>query len=179
MAGDGSVWVSERRSITGSEATLDSVSKTLAAAVFVLALAVSAQALSAAVPGQAQAQMKTILGSLGAGDFAYVPTYLPKGYRYDAFSASTEGNDITVSSKRFGPNSLLFHVARSGRKASSCGKGSVGAARFHGVTVFLAGKGAWRCLRAPSGRVVVVTVVGSGLTTRELGAVAASASRAR
>jgi hypothetical protein len=153
--------------------------KTLAAAVLLLVLALAAQAGAAAVPGAAQDQMKTVLGTLGGDDFAFVPTYLPHGYRYDSFSATTESNEIQVSSTKFGPNSMLFSVGRTGRKAANCGKGSIGSVHLHGVTAYLSRGGAWRCVKAPSGHLVVVTVVGQGVTRGELGAVAASAVRAR
>jgi len=153
--------------------------KTLATAVFLLALAFAAQAVAGAVPGQAQVQMKTILGELGGDDFAYVPTYLPRGYKYDSFNATTGSNEIAVSSTKLGPNSMLFSVGPTARKAANCGKGSIGAAHLHGVTVYLARGGAWRCVKAPSGHLVVVTVIGRGVTRSELGQVAASAVRAR
>jgi hypothetical protein len=155
------------------------VRKPLVAAVFLLALALSAPAFAAVVPGQAQAQIKQVLGLVGGSDFAYVPTYLPKGYSYASFNASTTGNEIQIQSAKLGPEALLFSVSPTARKASGCGKGSVGTARYGGVTVFLASRGAWRCLRAPSGHIVVVTVVGPGLSVKEAGHVAASATRVR
>jgi hypothetical protein len=151
----------------------------LAAALLVLALAVSAQASAAVViPRPVQAQMSSILDGIGAADLAYMPTYAPKHYRYSTFGGSSTETHITLSPGGTGdPRTLYFSIVPFGRTLPECGEGRGRKVDVQGKTVYAASGIAWRCLRAPSGQNVVVKVHGAGLSRQELLAVAASAKR--
>jgi hypothetical protein len=149
-----------------------------AAVVLALVLAVPALASAPVIPRPVQAQMYSILDGLGAGDLAFMPTYAPKRYHYSTFGGSSTETHITLSPGGTGdPRTLYFSIVPFGRTIPECGEGHGRKAAVQGKTVYYETGIAWRCLRAPSGHVVVVKVHGAGLTDKVLGAVAASAKR--
>ena len=175
--------VSERRSITGADYGVRLHSRALkagfAAAVLLVALALSAQAsASVVIPRVVQAQMFSILDGIGADDLAYMPTYAPKHYHYSTFGGSSSETHITLSPGGTGdPRTLYFSIVPFGRTLPECGEGRGRKVAVQGKTVWVSSGIAWRCLRSPSGQNVVVKVHGAGLSQKELLAVAASAKR--
>jgi hypothetical protein len=156
------------------------VRKTLVAAVFLLALALSAPVLASVVPQVLQADMKSILEQSDALDFAYVPTYAPPKFQYQTFGGSPSSSHITFSPGAIGDaRTLYFTIERYGRNLSACGDGHKQTLHVKRTAVFVRGSVVWRCLRAPSGTVVIVKVHGNGLKPAVLAQVAASAARIR
>jgi hypothetical protein len=151
----------------------------LAAFVFALALAPvasGAKAPAPLVPLQQQAQMKSILSSFGFQDLEYIPTKAPAHYAYDANVVNSNENLITLAD---GGSYTYFTVQFFKSKLSSCDKGSQVKITVSGVTIFSSKGGAvWRCLKAPSGKVVKVGATGTGLSREDLGTVVASAKHA-
>jgi hypothetical protein len=160
------------------------VRKLLAAFVLLLALAGSAQASGGVVPASQQQQIKLLLAQFDAGDLAYVPSKAPKGYVVGTTSAGPSGLGLTlvdvkyVDSTHSGGHAILFASGAFTGKAGTCSKGSRKTLRIQGKTVYWnGGDVTWRCLRAPSGRVVKVSVASIALSRSELGLVTASISR--
>ena len=145
----------------------------LAASVLALGLAPAAAGASAPlVPVQQQAQMKNILSSFGFQDLEYVPTKAPAHYIYSANVVNSTENLITLAD---GANYSYFTAQFFSGKLSSCNKGSQIKLTVAGVTVFSKGAAVWRCLKAPSGKVVKLGATGPGLSRQDLGTVIASA----
>jgi hypothetical protein len=150
----------------------------VAAAVLVVASIAASQASASVIPKVIQAEMRSILEQSDALDYAFIPTYAPKRYVYAAFGGSPNESHITLSRDGVGdPHSLYWTIGRYGRHLADCGEGKRRTLRVDGRTVYFRNGVAWRCLRAPSGRLVVVKVHGDGLSPQVLGAVAASAAR--
>ena len=149
-----------------------------AAALVALAVAAQAQAAGSVIPRPIQSEMRSILDGIGATDLAYMPTYAPKRYHYATFGGTATESHITLSPSGTGdPRTLYFTMAPYGRRLSDCAEGRGRKVTVEGKTVYWTAGIAWRCLRPPSGHLVVVKVHGAGLTTKVLTAVAASARR--
>ncbi len=149
---------------------------TLLSAVLALALApVATGAAAPLVPLQQQAQMKSILSSFGFQDLEYIPTKAPAHYIYNGNVVNTTENLITLANNG---NFSYFSVQYFNGTLSSCSKGSQIKLSVAGVTIFSKGAAVWRCLKAPSGKIVKVGGTGTGLSREDLGTMIASAKHA-
>jgi hypothetical protein len=157
------------------------VRKLLLAAAFVLALAPSAWAARPAVPTGEQQQLKTIMGMFGSDDLAYVPVVLPANY--GVARTQTVYNQLTLTftnakypddSAKANASALNFAAQPFKGKLATCSKGSIGTRVVAGKTVYLKAQAVWRCLRAPSGHIVVVFANSAILSYTEMARIIAS-----
>jgi hypothetical protein len=158
------------------------VKKVLATAAFLLVLAPVAWAAHPAVSPDEQQHLKMIMGMFGSDDLAYVPGLLPANYGMSR--TQTVANQLTVTftnnkyadgSAKSNASALNFAAQLFNGKLASCSKGSNGSRVVAGKTVYLKAQAAWRCLRAPSGHLVVVFANSPTLSYAELARVIASA----
>jgi hypothetical protein len=159
------------------------VRKPLAAVVLLLALAPSALAATPAVTADQQQQMKTVLGMLGADDLAYVPSLVPP--HYVETTSQTSGTQITLTftnskcsatSAKANASALNFSAQPYKHKLASCANGSNAVTKFQGKTIYVKAQDVvWRCVRAPSGHLVVVFANSPTLGYSELVRIVASA----
>jgi hypothetical protein len=115
-----------------------------------------------------------------AGELAYVPTRKPFGYRYRSYTYSNGRLTIRLVDPRH-PNparhAVLFGAQRFAGTASSCADGRTKTMQLDGNKIYWDGATAWRCVRAPSGRLVKLTASGPNLPDVALGMVVASGRR--
>lgn len=150
----------------------------IALVAFVLALTlapVAAGASAPLVPLSQQTEMKNILASFGYQDLEYVPTKAPAHYIYNANVVNSTENLITLANAS---NFAYFSVKFFKGTLNSCSKGSQLKLTIAGVTIFSKGAAVWRCLKAPSGKIVQVGGTGAGLSREDLGTMIASAKHA-
>jgi hypothetical protein len=147
-----------------------------------LVLAPAAGAAGPAVPASEQLQMKTVMGMFGSDDLAYVPAVLPANYRLSREQTVSTQLTVTFTNGKYPDDSaksnasaLNFAAQVFKGKLSTCSKGSLGMRVVAGKTVYLKAQAVWRCLRSPSGRLVVVFANSPTLSYTQLAQVVASA----
>jgi len=119
-----------------------------------------------------------------AGPLAYVPTRSPFGYRYLSYGWSPNGRRLTVRlhDRHYRPSNANRTVAVSAEwfngSLASCGDGNEKSYQVDGNKVWSAGTTlAWRCVRAPNGRIVKILAAGRNLPVSTLAIVASSVKR--
>jgi hypothetical protein len=188
MPSEGFVCVSERRSITRSDYEIGlhskPVKRTLVAAALALILAASAAA-ALPIPPPQRAQMKAILTGLGAEDFAYMPTSVPPRYAIEATRLTTTEAAVTFtdpkypqSSPKFEKYAITFSTKPYKGNIVNCFKGSDGVHRVGTALIYWKTTNvAWRCMLAPSGRLVKVSASSLLVKRHALELILASAKR--
>jgi hypothetical protein len=115
-----------------------------------------------------------------AGELAYIPTRVPFGYRYRSYTWRDARLTIRLVDPRY-PNparhTVLFGARRFAGTAASCADGKTKTLQLDGNRVYWDGTVAWRCVRAPGGRLVQLTASGPTLPDVALGIVVASGKR--
>lgn len=149
--------------------------------VAVLAAVAFAATARAAAPPPVPAFVQGLLKSR-AGGLAYVPTRVPFRYRYRSYGYDAAAGVLTVrfADSRFpqtGKHSFAFTVERFAGPFESCGDGRVKSLQLDGNKVYWDGTVAWRCQRAPDGRIVKLAASGPSLPDVALGIVVASGKR--
>jgi hypothetical protein len=157
----------------------------LATAAVLLALAPAAWAATRPPVGKAQQQhLKYLLSQLGAEDLAYVPAYMPATYSVTEEQASFDQLTLSFTSSKYIPEStkadqygIAFGVQPFKGKLAGCAKGASGTKRSGGKTVYFKFGSVWRCLKAPTGRLVVVFADSPRVARAEMVHVIASVAR--
>jgi hypothetical protein len=171
MPSEGSVFVSDRRSITARRLyTIFTASSPQAATV----LSVIAAPVPVVPPFvQHLVQRK-------AGELAYVPTRKPFHYRYYSYTWRDGRLTIRLVDRRYrldALNSVFFSAQRFRGTLASCGTGRRKTMQLDGNQVYWDGIVAWRCVRTPAGQLVKLSATDPNLPDVALGIVVASGHR--
>ena len=134
------------------------------------------------VPKATQIQVKDLLTQFNSLAVAYMPTAAPKHYYLANFGASPNLATYTVADSRYpvGSNKeravFFFFEPFKGRLAQ-CRRSRNGAMSLGAVKIYFEGFAAWRCVLAPSGRLVKLVAKSSIIRGSELGFMVAAIRR--
>ena len=158
--------------------------KLLFAAVCLLVLAPSALAAPPAVSPGVRQQLKSLLSQLGAEDLAYVPVHVPANYTLEIMQPSSdhvtlsfENSKYPTASAQATASAIAFGVEPFKGKLAGCNKGATSSQRLGGNTIYWKSGTAWRCVRAPSGHVVIVFANSAKVSPIEIARVVTSVVR--
>jgi hypothetical protein len=150
------------------------VKNALLVLVLLLAAAVPAQAAAPFVPASTKSELRSLLEQFDAQDLAYVPTRGPAHYLFIGFTANQTSTNFRLADSRFpasGPTqrSIFISVDPYHGKLAGCIRGYKRTQRVGGNMIYLRGYTAWRCLRAPSKRLVRIFAESTFVSGKELG----------
>jgi hypothetical protein len=160
------------------------VKKHLLAVAFLLVFVPSAWAARPAVSTGERAQLKSLLGQLDALDLAYVPVHMPANYLLvimqpssDHVTLGFQNASYAVDSAKATKSAIAYGVEPFKGKLAGCNKGAMASERLGGNTIYWRLGTAWRCVRAPSGRIVIVFANSRTVSPHEIALVITSVAR--